>query len=1650
MRKHLGKKVLASTLVLGGVVTPLAKSGIGIQKVQAKAGHEVTLVNTVMDNYKNGGTFNDKVRPIQLQIKSNLDEVTATNSYQLVGEGTLTKVNSSIDNGLHVHLYEITFDTPKQYLGEIKIVEANDLADPVWSETLNFTIEQAPLDIRVIQDKNPNSLVDISEEVYLSQDQIKPQVQVMVRDKAKVVQEVLLNNQPLQVDGVIREISKEVLDTNENVITFELDMEHVDLEKVVGTTTLREVQNIEHELTFKMDDGTENKVKLKDLFPKFVYDKDSPEIVRGLINQSGIQKTKDSILVNFEVKDATLVTDPQGLKITSPYGTVKEVKRGNAPDTSIVVLEVDRDTQGEIGTISVFLEDKNKNLVNASTSFVSGEKIQVDKEKVSVNVRVDTPLIEKDGMKWSKDIVNLVFETFDEDIDDTDLSKVEVYKDGVRLTELVDYSKYVRDFVGDAPKRMTVEVEENGEYNLQYRFRDKVGNLTDLITIPTFRIDKDKPQWVSVEEKENKTSSNDSLTYIVKIKEAYFDKENSHVKVFGEQLFTDWKQVGEFWQMEVQATKEGTPRIEVVLYDKAGNVLIEERDMVGHFIDKTAPNVVITKETQEKITKGKVVYSVVLSDEHLGSQDRIKVNKGVITNYVQESPTLVKFNVEVDEELDDTSIQLEVADTLGNKVIKNAPENVDEVSIIDRTAPTIRETKVFNGTFTLDTNQFNETQVLTYRIEDKYLDSDTLVVRGIPTLNVTKTKVNDTTLDVEIRVVDEGTYDIQFDIQDKAGNVSTHIVDTFIVDKTQAEGALKIETQNLNAIIDGYFGSMIELVVTIKDTGFDPNKVSIQTPNATFKNGTWEYDATLGLYRNIMLLQQDGTYTPKVQIIDKAGNITIVETSKVVIDKVAPKVVLKGLDLTQQDNGVVFVRGGEYKPTVTLEIEDEHIDVLDTRQVNISVPVKEWKHEGTKHIAILDIEQDRIVDLDWQVKDKAGNEYVKPQELGTKVYIDSVKPTVTYTQITPNDNTTDSEVIFIKNPKYEIVIEDKALDLDTIEVQSTQGQVVITKPFIKQVGVDKVIGEVEVQGEGKHQIQLRVMDKAGNSSDWVKSDPFAIDTTPPKVLLSGLGNNRKHGLFYNTPQTLTITVEETNFDPNKVEITPNRSLTWDKVGENTYVAKVNYDENVKQHFEIKVKDKVNIASGVVVSDEIIVDTINPVLTLTPIGEVHNGKYYNQDAQYRLDINEEHFNGSEVVVQGGAVSGFTTNGSTHSAIITATQSGKINVSYTDLAGNAAQSVQSDEFVIDRDVPTITISGVTQGQVFYKDVQINVGLEDENLDSNATTVTLRNTSTGNVVELSKSEDGKSWAAPTTLFTNEKIVDGVYVLEVNGVDLATNKSQETLTFVINRFGSDFETKPSEWVGSYHQSLGDDFTIQETSLTRLSNQTITITRNGVSLDLVQGQDYEISEQEIGNGVYRYIYTLKKDLFNNQDGVYNVGIVTEDGYGNVNNLTDKLSEVSFVVDKTKPEISYNIENGKVYNEAQKEVSILLQDGYGIENYSILVNGVEVVGTNAITLVNETNLRKEYKVVLKDSANTQMIEVRLKDKAGNEVVGKVEVTVTTNWWLNFRASNYFIPAMLSGIGTLIGLVLWLFFIVGKKRNKKEDSDIDSTEISKEE
>ncbi|MCD8130162.1 MAG: hypothetical protein LUE16_02605 [Lachnospiraceae bacterium] len=474
--------------------------------------------------------------------------------------------------------------------------------------------------------------------------------------------------------------------------------------------------------------------------------------------------------------------------------------------------------------------------------------------------------------------------------------------------------------------------------------------------------------------------------------------------------------------------------------------------------------------------------------------------------------------------------------------------------------------------------------------------------------------------------------------------------------------------------------------------------------------------------------------------------------------------------------------------------------------------------------------------------------------------------------------------------------------------------------------------------------------------------------------------------------------------------------------DDTWTATVSYVVDNDYTFTADTTDRAGWSnSGIdygssVAPESFTLDMTNPVIYVVfDNNDALNGNYYLAARTATITIEEHNFRSAEAIVAiakyvsdsvmtaaAGVPSegGWSTSGDTSTAQVYFGDDGyyTMTVDYTDLAGNPAVQVVVDPFTIDLTAPTvdITAGGLADQTIFGPDSEININVadwfDDTNIDPSAgvtfelekvvwntdskdissgerneeVSAFASSTVTGNYSELRylvgetdsyTGTDSYSWYQITD--TSES-VDGLYRLTIYATDLAGNPSQDTVTFIINRYDSVYMVD-SGTSGSVLTSVGNTYiqdvegglVIYEYSLDVLSDGLIDLYINGIHSRI---RAAETNTVETENGSYTTaVYT--SDEGEEYELIYTEEVVwtwNSDSYDE-NKTTDGGSETFGWVLRTYQlgAEAFKDDSGQYVN-GQYELRLYSMDATGNEmwNYRTLDNAdVNGVQSRAISLV---------------------------------------------------------------------------------------------------
>lgn len=330
----------------------------------------------------------------------------------------------------------------------------------------------------------------------------------------------------------------------------------------------------------------------------------------------------------------------------------------------------------------------------------------------------------------------------------------------------------------------------------------------------------------------------------------------------------------------------------------------------------------------------------------------------------------------------------------------------------------------------------------------------------------------------------------------------------------------------------------------------------------------------------------------------------------------------------------------------------------------------------------------------------------------------------------------------------------------------------------------------EIASDGEYTLRVWTVDEVGNrsiiSEDIIKD--FNYDSTMPVISLNYDNNNSMNDKYYNKSRNATLTVNDTNFNPEKVNIRV-RSVdngnviemagnSWSSDGI-SHSTTVNFDNDGDYQIEAVCTDKADNSSDTISDSNFIIDTTNPTLEISNVQDLSAN---NKDVNPLIEFNDTNidFNNVEYTVT-GLQNGVVSANASESAIgniknislssIDKDDNYVLLAKATDKAGNSID--KKVVFSVNKNGSTFEYlnNNITDGYVtkaFKPEIKIN------NIDE--------------VTVLSLTLNGKpgdyTYQDGVLKFNNEIDVDGKYIINLDVKDAAGNtNSMQPVEFKLDQ---------------------------------------------------------------------------------------------------------------------------------------------------------------------------------------------------------------------------------------------------------------------------
>ncbi len=638
-------------------------------------------------------------------------------------------------------------------------------------------------------------------------------------------------------------------------------------------------------------------------------------------------------------------------------------------------------------------------------------------------------------------------------------------------------------------------------------------------------------------------------------------------------------------------------------------------------------------------------------------------------------------------------------------------------------------------------------------------------------------------------------------------------------------------------------------------------------------------------------------------------------------------------------------------------------------------------------------------------------------------------------------------------------------------------------------------------------IHVEALDRAGNHI-YGTDKTISIDVTKPTIELTPVDATHNYydpdsKDYYQETRTFNITVTERNFDPADFEkvaqITAREGsapgidggTNWstnysDYSDSSTHHATISFSSDGDYTVELGYTDQAGNVGASVKSDDFVIDTIDPVLSVSfDNNSPLNGNYYGTARTATVTVEEHNFaegdgyitfspqyeNGATSPVL--ATSGWSSSGDTHTTTLAFDQDGTyaFTITYKDKAARNANEVSEATFIIDLAVDdnAIVFTKNTANRAFGKEeVTPGVTFTDTNIDQNNTKATLTRisydpktgTQKGNPEGL-KVNPGSTATTKFERYENfpdEEIYDGIYVYKATIMDLAGHTDSKTIIFSVNRYGATYmcedDATKALLDSGYAKEVTDDLKIIEINVTEVKEYSVTSTCDTDTETLAetasgdQGFERRAIAGDPKASWYKYEYAIHKSNFGSE-GDYTVTLSSKIEYtdkqldlemtNNTTRVEERSFPITFTVDKTPPEITISgVAADKAYSEAEKDVKIICVDkNINPETLEIVLNDEKLTSDQYTMSVLDGEIDIVLPINTNQTQETYNLEVSVGDLAQN-VTNNDETKnfILSATWLTMFFHNT-LAVVLTGVG-LAAAVGVIILLILKKRKKESE------------
>lgn len=833
----------------------------------------------------------------------------------------------------------------------------------------------------------------------------------------------------------------------------------------------------------------------------------------------------------------------------------------------------------------------------------------------------------------------------------------------------------------------------------------------------------------------------------------------------------------------------------------------------------------------------------------------------------------------------------------------------------------------------------------------------------------------------------------------------------------------------------------------------------------------------------------DANYKITYNCTDLAGNSLKTITDHVTLDRKNPEGEVKAEDL--ENNGspaqiwnslietITFGYFGKNNVRVSMASQDATSGVESTQYLKsadgLTREELENRTDWTSYVSGLSYAANQHLVVYEKVTDKVGNtEYFSTDG----IIVDNTSPVPVVT-ITPTSPGWGKGVYSAgDHPGFSIRVEDPivndayaGLKKITYRIENgTTGYVESNTLADENTGLSKAAhqkvwtGQVSIDPNMFYSNDVKVSVYAEDwSANSVTSQPqiLKVDNKAPIVSFSFDKSDVHNGKYYKNDKTLTITVDERNFDESylpRVTSTTGGGYSisgWSHNGE-LHTATVTFSGDSDYTVSYDCYDLAENKSNTENLEEFTVDKTVPVIKVSyNNNSAQNGNYYKEARTATITVTEHNFDPSKITVSttasaGGApsIGGWANSGDTHTANVVFNHDADytFTVSGLDLADNKAADYAQDKFTVDLKNPEVKITGVKDKSANNGTVAPRISISDTNFIASGVKITLKGVNKGEIKIDSLASISSSATGMNVIFKDfPEGMDDIYTLTAKATDKAGNETKSSITFSVNRDGSTYElgSGTKALVDKKYTNKPQDLEITEINVDDLTTIEITYSLDGKIVTLKEGEDYTITKSGEEGQWKKYLYRIKASCFE-EEGNYVLNIYSEDAAHNSTTNKTKAKTIAFTVDKTAPTmVVSNLTDRGRYKENVHEFTLNVKDNIFLAYVEVYLDGELFKRFEEDEIA---QLNGELPVDIASSNQYQTIELVSCDKAGNiskevydpetnaQVPASYRVLVTQNSFVQFINNT---PLLVSVIVIIVAIAGLIVVLVKRKKDKEK-------------